>query len=176
MKKSHLRQIIKEEISKLLSEKVYKVYHGTNDKFNNFDLNKTSQQVIWFTDNIDSIKNSTHGGDGNKYILTRYITLNNPATWGDYEKYSIGELINLGYDGVILPEDGKTDYIIFDTKNIKEVNIKNEDLKKLIKEEIIKTINENEQREIEHSHTLVKHATDLVNQMRIVMRKKGYNV
>ena len=98
-----------------------KVYHGTNNKFHTFDLDKSIDGVVWFTNNKQSIINGTTGGEGNKYILTRYITLNNPAGWDEYEKYSIGELINLKYDGVILPEDdNKTDYIVFDLKSIKK--------------------------------------------------------
>lgn len=97
-----------------------KVYHGTDDKFDDFDFNKTAQGVVWFTDSIESIKSGEHGGDGSKYILTRYITLNNPAGWDEYEKKSIGELINDGYDGVVLPEEDKTDYIVFDQKSISE--------------------------------------------------------
>jgi len=99
-------------------ENIYKVYHGTNNKFEDFDFSKTAQGVVWFTDSIDSIKNGEHGGDGSKYILTRTIKLNNPAGWDEYEKYSIGELIDKGFDGVILPEDDKTDYIVFSKKSI----------------------------------------------------------
>lgn len=96
------------------------VYHGTNEKFEKFDFDKTAEGVIWFTDSIESIKNGTHGGDGSKYILTRKITLNNPAGWDEYEKMSIGELIGAGYDGVILPEEDKTDYIVFELGSISE--------------------------------------------------------
>ena len=93
------------------------MYHGTNNKFNKFDLDK-SIDGIWFTDNIESIRSHTTGGVGNKYIIKAIITLNNPAGWEEYEKYSVGELINMKYDGVVLPEDDKTDYLVFDTKSI----------------------------------------------------------
>ena len=95
-----------------------KVYHGTNNNFKKFDISKSYDGGIWFTDNLESIKNHTTGGAGNKYIMTRYITLNKPAGWDEYEKYSIDELIGMGYDGVILPEIDKTDYIVFYNKNI----------------------------------------------------------
>lgn len=109
--------LLKEKFNYLLKEEKYTVYHGTNIKFNDFDMEK-SVDGIWFTDNIDSIKNNTTGGVGNKYIMKRVITLNNPCGWDEYDKYSIGELINMGYDGCILPEDDKTDYLVFDTKSI----------------------------------------------------------
>jgi hypothetical protein len=96
-------------------------YHGTNHKFDSFRLDKTTDGTFWFTDSIDSIKNGTHGGVGSKYIMKRKITINNPAGWNEYEKYSIGELINKGYDGVILPEDDKIDYIVFNPNQIQNV-------------------------------------------------------
>lgn len=106
----------------IYSEKVYTVYHGTNNKFNKFNLDKSTYGTIWFTDSIDSIKNGEHGGVGSKYIMTRKITLNNPAGWDEYEMYSIGELRQMGFDGVILPDNGKTDFIVFSTKSIKSMN------------------------------------------------------
>lgn len=116
---------IRKEIKKILSgfvlnENEYIVYHGTNDKFDDFDANKTVDGTFWFTDSKKSIIDGTTGGVGNKIIMKRNITLNNPAGWDEYEKYSLGELINMGYDGVILPDDGVTDYIVFDSKSIRE--------------------------------------------------------
>ena len=85
--------------------------------------NTVSMVLVCITDigvNLDSIKSHTTGGAGNKYILTRYITLKNPAGWDEYDKYSVNELINMGYDGVILPDPDKTDYLIFDLNAIKK--------------------------------------------------------
>lgn len=113
-----ITNIIKEELQNILNEKTYKVYHGTNEKFGKFNFNKTTQGIIWFTDSIDSIQKGEHGGQGNKYIMTRYITINNPAGWDEYEKYGLGQLQDMGYDGVILPQDDKTDYFVFSNKNI----------------------------------------------------------
>lgn len=120
--------IIKNTIKKILREfllresnlqgKTYKVYHGTNEKFTNFDFSKTAQGVMWFTDSKESIIKASHGGNGNKYIITNFITLKNPAGWDEYENYSIDELINMGFDGVILPEDDKTDFIVFNPETI----------------------------------------------------------
>jgi hypothetical protein len=101
-----------------INETTYKVYHGTNEKFGNFNFNKATQGIIWFTDSIDSIQKGEHGGQGNKYIMTRYITINNPAGWKEYEKYGLQQLQDMGYDGVILPQGNKTDYFVFSNKNI----------------------------------------------------------
>lgn len=113
-----------------LQEERYKVYHGTNEKFGRFNLNKTAQGIVWFTDSIDSIQKGEHGGQGNKYIMTRYITINNPAGWEEYEKYGLQQLQDMGYDGVILPQGDKTDYFVFSNKNIsakEPVNLTEED-------------------------------------------------
>lgn len=113
-----------------LQEERYKVYHGTNEKFGKFNFNKSAQGIIWFTDSIDSIQKGEHGGQGNKYIMTRYITINNPAGWDEYEKYGLQQLQDMGYDGVILPQGDKTDYFVFSNKNIsakEPVNLTEED-------------------------------------------------
>lgn len=110
---------IKNINEEVLNEKTYKVYHGTNQEFEDFDLNLATQGIIWFTDSVDSIKSGDHGGAGNKYIMTRYITLNNPAGWDEYEKLMLQQIEDMGYDGVILPHGNEyNDYIVFDPKNI----------------------------------------------------------
>ncbi len=114
-------------IDKLLRENVYKVYHGTNKVFKKFDIKNSTQGIVWFTDSIDSIKNQEHGGLGNQIIMTRYITINNPAGWNEYEKYGLQQLEDMGYDGVILPQNGKTDYFVFSNKNISSKEPKNND-------------------------------------------------
>ena len=101
-----------------LSENVYKVYHGTNQKFSKFNFKNATQGIVWFTDSPESIEKGEHGGAGNNIIMTRYITINKPAGWAEYEKYGLGQLRGLGYDGVILPQDNKTDYFVFSPKSI----------------------------------------------------------
>jgi hypothetical protein len=101
-----------------LNEKTYKVYHGTNQQFNKFDFKRATQGIVWFTDSPESIEKGEHGGAGNKIIMTRYITINNPAGWEEYEKYGLQQLEDMGYDGVILPQGDKTDYFVFSNKSI----------------------------------------------------------
>ncbi len=86
------------------------MYHGTNSKFENFDLDKAAQGIIWFSDNKESIESGESGAQGNKYILQRRILLKNPAYWEEYEKYSLQELRERGYDGVILKSSKGNDY------------------------------------------------------------------
>lgn len=102
-----------------LNENTYTVYHGTNNKFSRFSLNHSVQGIIWFTDSIESIQKGEHGGQGSKYIMKRRITINNPAGWPEYEKYGIGQLKGLGYDGVILSHGDYNDYIVFSSKQIR---------------------------------------------------------
>jgi hypothetical protein len=101
-----------------LNEKVYKVYHGTNQQFSKFDFKRATQGIVWFTDSPESIQKGEHGGAGNKITMTRYITINNPAGWAEYEKYGLQQLEDMGYDGVILPQGDKTDYFVFSNKSI----------------------------------------------------------
>lgn len=99
-----------------------KVYHGTNTDFRRLSLKYSYQGILWFTDNINKIKNNEHGGRGNTIILTGNLTLENPAGWDEYEKYGIGQLKGLGHDGVILSDgDGFNDYIVFNPKSVKNV-------------------------------------------------------
>ncbi len=111
---------ITENVLAKLNENTYKVYHGTNNQFDRFDFKRTTQGIVWFTDSIDSIQKGEHGGQGSKYIMTRYITINNPAGWEEYEKYGLGQLQDMGYDGVILPQGDKTDYFVFSNKSIRK--------------------------------------------------------
>ena len=116
-----MRIIITEnQLNKLinLNENKYIVYHTTNENFEKFDLKKTAQGIIWFTDSLSSIQNKTTGANGFGKIMKREITLNNPAGWDEYEKYGIQELKEMGYDGVILPNENENDFIVFYPKNI----------------------------------------------------------
>ena len=106
------------EENEVLKENIYKVYHGTNQKFSKFNFKNATQGIVWFTDSPESIEKGEHGGAGGNIIMTRYITLNKPAGWAEYEKYGLGQLQGLGYDGVILPQDNKTDYFVFSPKSI----------------------------------------------------------
>lgn len=99
------------------SVKRLKVYHSTDSKFDQFSLDY-AWDGFWFTDNINALRDRSVGASGGKYIMTRYITLKNPAGWDEYEKYSVGELIDKGYDGVILPDEGRIDYLVFHPESI----------------------------------------------------------
>ena len=42
------------------------------------------------------------------------------AGWDEYEKYGLGELSEMGYDGIKLDDD----FIVFESKQIKTINKK----------------------------------------------------
>ena len=49
----NIKQLINEEIQSYMNEETYKVYHGTNQQFDRFDMNRATQGIIWFTDSIE---------------------------------------------------------------------------------------------------------------------------
>jgi len=52
-----------------------------------------------------------------------YQRINNPAGWDEYDKFSIDELIDQGYDGLKLPEpDGQSTMVAFDPSQYRSVN------------------------------------------------------
>jgi hypothetical protein len=103
------------------------VYHGTNEDFDRFDTNKSTQGIHWFGSNRAAIEGgeitSSYGRGGKKKLLSLHAALKNPAGWAEYEKYGLGELKNMGYDGVILPDpDGSFTGFAFDPKKLKIIN------------------------------------------------------
>ena len=94
------------------------VYHGTNQEFQNFDLDQSAMGTIWFTSNKDSIISGESGAVGNNIVKAAYLNMQNPAGWDEYDKYSIGELVGLGFDGIILDDN----YVVWDTSQIQIID------------------------------------------------------
>jgi hypothetical protein len=98
------------------------VYHGTDKKFNIFSLRYTTQGIIWFTTNKYSIESGEVGASGSGYIMELYVSLKNPAGWEEYERLTLSQLENLGYDGAILQDEGNNyTGFVFNPKQIKIV-------------------------------------------------------
>lgn len=110
----------KKYTKKNLTEAIGPVYHGTNDKFEKFDLDKTTMGDIWFSSNRETIERGESGARGTKYIMERYLNIPEEklAGWDLYEKRGLCELRNMGYRGVKLPSEEGTDYIVFNPKDI----------------------------------------------------------
>lgn len=106
--------------SKIRVAKKYTVYHGTSSKFNKFDLNKSTQGIIWFTSDKDKILKGEAGAQGKGYIITAEVDIKNPAGWKEYDKLGLFQL-EREYDGVILPsgDGGEFDCFVFDPNQVK---------------------------------------------------------
>lgn len=99
------------------------VYHGSDKNFRRFNLKQSTQGIIWFTNDKSAIENREVGASGYGYIKKLYISMKNPAGWSEYEKYTLGQLENMGYDGCILPDDeNKFDGFVFNTNQIRIAN------------------------------------------------------
>ena len=99
------------------------VYHGTDKKFTTFNMKKTTQGIIWFTSNKGDIEAGEVGAQGSGVIMPLYASIKNPAGWKEYDKYGLGQLQDMGYDGVILPEkDGSFVGFVFKNTQIKSIN------------------------------------------------------
>jgi hypothetical protein len=82
-------------------------YHVTNTKIKEFDTNKTADSCIWLTNNINSAKNGELGAAGSEIILPLYIRANNLAGWEEEDRLSNDQIIQEGFDGVLLDDDVK---------------------------------------------------------------------
>lgn len=112
---------LKPILESILSEQYYDVYHGSNSEFKKFDLSRSYQKIAWFTDSIESIENGEVGAKSADYIMQFKIKIDNPAGWEEYKKYGLGEIKRMGYDGIILKSDTRTNFIVFKPSQIKYV-------------------------------------------------------
>jgi hypothetical protein len=94
-----------------------KVYHGTRVDFDKFDLEYCAQGIIWFSSDKEKILSGESGACGSSFIKEAYLLIRNPAGWAEYDKYGLGELEQMGYDGIILDND----YVVFDPSQIKVI-------------------------------------------------------
>ena len=81
------------------------VYHGTNAEFRRFNTKIMTYGLIWFSSDRSHIEKGESGAVGSSIIKELYVRITNPAGWEQYEKYGESELFQMGYDGVILPDN-----------------------------------------------------------------------
>lgn len=91
------------------------VYHGTNKDFDTFDRQYSAQGVHWFSSDRDKISRGDSGAASSSKIISVYLNLRKLAGWNEYDKKGLGEIEDMGYNGILLDDD----YIVFDEKNIK---------------------------------------------------------
>ncbi len=97
------------------------VYHGTGKNFRRFSMKKAAVAgITWFTTDKEKIEKGEVGAASKGFIKKMYISLKNPAGWDEYQKYGLGELYEMGFDGAILPNDeGNYDGFVFHTDQIR---------------------------------------------------------
>ena len=100
--------------------KKYRVYHGTSSKFKKFDLEKSTQGLMWFTSDKNEILKGEAGAQGKGYIIEAEVTIDNPAGWAEYDKMGLYEL-ERQFDGAILPRGNSKEFtcFVFDPKQVK---------------------------------------------------------
>ena len=97
------------------------IFHGTGKKFSKFNIKKSIQPIIWFTTDKSAIDAGEVGAQGKGITMELYASIKNPAGWKEYEKYGLGQLKGLGYDGAILKDgDGFTGFV-FEPNQLKSV-------------------------------------------------------
>ena len=101
------------------------IYHSTDKNFDKFDLNKTADQSIWFSDDLKAIKAGTVGASGKGNIIERFIdeTKLKLATSEEADNLLDDQLIAQGFDGVKFEKASGYDdnsYRIFNPEKLKK--------------------------------------------------------
>ena len=146
-------------------------YHKTGSKFNIIDFSKNAQGLFWFTNSKQALENGEVSANGIRpgqdiNIKEFYVDIKNPATWEQYDKYTIGQLKEKGYDGVLLKDDGIITGFVFNNSNqIKNVDnttpTKNPDMRYELEDTSNNTAENEIQRKINRSMTM-KEAQDMI--------------
>ena len=96
-------------------------YHVSNNDFEFFDLDKSSDNAIWLTNDLDEIKNGTTGASiqsDNVYIHEFYIKAKKIGGWTENDNLMDEQLVQDGYDGLLLDDAIK----LFNPDNIRKTN------------------------------------------------------
>ena len=105
------------------------IYHSTNEKFEDFDLDKSADNSIWFSDNLEKVEQGYDGASGSAYVVTRYIDENKLAlaTRDQEDKMMHFELQQMGYDGVKYTDSEDTVYQIYNPEKLQKTVLNNND-------------------------------------------------
>ena len=112
---------------------ITKIYHSTNQEFDEFDINRTMDNSIWFTDDLNAIKRGEVGAAGRGIIVERFIDEDELklATGADKDKYLDDELIQQGFDGIKFSKSegySENNYRIFYPEKLKKTITDRSDL------------------------------------------------
>jgi hypothetical protein len=95
-----------------------RAYHGSNVRIRRFDSSFSAQGVFWFSEDLGRICAGESGACSIKHVMTVDLTVKKTAGWSEYERLSLWELREAGYDSVLLDED----WLIFDAKNVRVIS------------------------------------------------------
>ena len=103
------------------------IFHGTSPSAAKsiekagFDVAQSADGTIWFTTNpaIGEVAATAKGAVVSRNLNESNLKL---ATWDDIDKYSVNELINMGYDGVKMPSGNETTYQIFNPEKLTKLS------------------------------------------------------
>ncbi|WP_455233387.1 ADP-ribosyltransferase-containing protein [Geopseudomonas aromaticivorans] len=87
-----------------------RVYHGSSEAIAAFDHTRTNDGLLWFSVSREKVEAGESGATSSAVITEAYLQMRNPAGWEEYERYTTDQLIQLGYDGIILDDD----YVVFE--------------------------------------------------------------
>ena len=96
------------------------VHHVSTENFTVFDPDKAAMGgIIWFTSDKSKIESGETGAGlrpGKKrFVIDAHLSIKKMAGWDEYDKFGIGELKGMGYDGIKLDDD----YVVFEPTQIK---------------------------------------------------------
>jgi len=104
-------------------ENIFELYHGTSPQAakaiekSGFDIKKSADGTVWFTSNpnIGEVAASNKGA-----VVKRLLDKNKMKLggWAETDKYSTNELINMGYDGLMLKDGDTVTYQIFNPEKL----------------------------------------------------------
>tara|TARA_B100000700_G_scaffold68939_1_gene76359 strand:+ start:34791 stop:35231 length:441 start_codon:yes stop_codon:yes gene_type:complete len=109
-------------------------YHVSNENFDTFDLEKSKCGTIWLTKDLDSIYNGETGASLNGddlYIHKFYVRANKIGGWYEEDKYFMDQLIQDGYDALLLDDNLR----IFNPNNIMKIGCEVKEINKPSKKE-----------------------------------------
>lgn len=95
------------------------VYHGTNEQFSTFDKDKTQDSLFWFTSDLAKLQAGESGAAGTRYIMAAHLAVTKPAGWDEYDRYTIDQLISMGFDGIQLDDD----FVVFEPEQIQVLSV-----------------------------------------------------
>ena len=94
-------------------------YHGSNVPIKKFSRDYGAQGVMWFSEDKDKILRGESGACSSKWIMTVELSVDNSAGWDEYDKLSLMQIEDAGYDSISLDDD----WVMFDPKRLNVIKI-----------------------------------------------------